>query len=138
MKTENLRLEMTVLIKKEQVIHRYQNQADTFSQLVNQTGYMSGNLLEFIREFSLNLLPEMRKRQDMELAQKLQSSWSQMKTACQNLENSQEQLADFQSRLEVDYRALQERKATLLDLSGLSQPDFDQLYDQLYQEEMER
>ncbi|MGT2928777.1 transcriptional repressor TraM [Streptococcus dentasini] len=122
------------LLKREAIIEKYQAELRNNEKLVHDSEKLSRGILELVRTFSLALLPETKRRQDLDFAQELHQSWEEVKENHRLSQESVHELSDFAKKLEEDMRQVQKEKQELIDASGYTPEELGKILDELANE----
>lgn len=122
------------LLNRESIIEKYQAELRNHEKLVNNSEKMSREILELVRTFSLALLPETKRRQDLDFAQELHETWEEVKESHNQSQKSVNDLSDFAKQLEEDMKQVQKEKWELIAASGYTLEELEEILDELKHE----
>ncbi|MFC3932551.1 hypothetical protein ACVR0S_03520 [Streptococcus dentapri] len=119
-KRQQFKRELLRLIYKEKRIQKFQ-----LDQQLHQNYLLEGKkrlnaLLRVMTDFSLAVLPEAKRRGDLDFAKELRHIWDKTKGTTDKLKQDEEKIIAFGCILEEDLAHVREEKKTLFEQSRLT------------------
>lgn len=133
-KREQFKQELRLHLQREQLIKSYQQRAEVGSRFMGETEEMSLKVLELVRNFSLQLLPEINARNDLDFAKNLHNSWESIKNAYTMAHEANIKAKTFQNNLATSLAENKQRMVGLVERSGFNDKELEEIYQELLQD----